>query len=146
MKVILLQDVKNFGKAGEIKEVRSGYGFNFLLPKGLAEFATPVAIKQAEKSVARHHEEIGVMTDSFKKRAEELSGKKVTIKTKAEKGKLFGSVGREEIVSALQEAGITIETEFIGIEKPFKEVGTFPVEADFGHGVKSSFEVIIKAE
>lgn len=146
MKVILLQDVANFGKAGEIKEVRSGYGFNFLLPQGLAEFATPVAIKQVEKSVARHHKEIGVMTDAFKKQAAELAGKKVTIKTKSEKGKLFGSVGREEIVAALQEAGVAVEAKFIVIEKPFKEIGTFPVEANFGHGVKASFEVIIKAE
>lgn len=146
MKVILLQDVAHFGKAGEIKEVRSGYGFNFLLPQGLAEFATPVAIKQVEKSVARHRKEIGVMTDAFKKQAAELAGKKVTIKTKSEKGKLFGSVGREEIVAALQEAGVAVEAKFIVIEKPFKEIGTFPVEANFGHGVKASFEVIIKAE
>ncbi|OIP59854.1 MAG: 50S ribosomal protein L9 [Candidatus Moranbacteria bacterium CG2_30_45_14] len=146
MKVILLQDVKNFGKAGEIKEVRNGYGFNFLLPQGLAEFATPIAIKQAEKSVARYQKEIGVMTDSFKKRAEELSGKKVTIKTKAEKGKLFGSVGSKEIVVALQKVGVDVEARCIVIEKPFKETGTFSVEADFGYNVKASFEVVIKAE
>jgi len=146
MKVILLQDVKNFGKAGEIKEVRNGYGFNFLLPQGLAEFATPIAIKQAEKSVARYQKEIGVMTDSFKKRAEELSGKKVTIKTKAEKGKLFGSVGSKEIVVALQKVGVDVEARCIVIEKPFKETGTFSVEADLGYNVTASFEVVIKAE
>lgn len=146
MKVILLQDVEKFGKAGEIKEVRSGYGFNFLLPEGLAEFATPSAIKEAEKSIARRKKEVVATAESFKKIAGELAGKKVTITTKAENGKLFGSIGREEVAVALKEAGIEMDAKNIVIEKPFKEVGVFIVEAHFGHGVKASFEVTIKSE
>jgi len=146
MKVILLQDVEKFGKAGEIKEVRSGYGFNFLLPEGLAEFATPSAIKEAEKAIARRQKEVVVTAESFKKTAGELAGKKVTIITKAEKGKLFGSIGREEIALALKEAGVVVDAKSIVVEKPFKEVGVFTVEAHFGHGVKASFEVTIKSE
>lgn len=146
MKVILLQDVANFGKAGEIKEVRSGYGFNFLLPEGLAELATPSAIKEAEKSIARRKKDIEVLALSMKKTADELAGKKVTITTKAENGKLFGSIGSEEIVVALKSIGITVDAKNIIVEKPFKEIGAFAIEAHFGHGVKASFEVLIKAE
>ena len=146
MKVILLQDVEKFGKAGEIKEVRSGYGFNFLLPQGLAEFATPSAIKEAEKIIARRQKEVDTVAESFKEIAGELAGKKVTITTKAENGKLFGSIGREEIALALKEAGVVVDAKSIAIEKPFKEVGVFTVEAHFGHGVKASFEVTIKSE
>ncbi|MDD2766289.1 MAG: 50S ribosomal protein L9 [Candidatus Moranbacteria bacterium] len=146
MKVILLQDVEKLGKAGEIKEVRSGYGFNFLLPEGLAEFATPTAIKETEKMVARQKKETESMLAVSKETAGALAGKKITIKTKAENGKLFGSIGREEIALALEAAGTKIDAKHIVLEKGFKEVGVFTVEAHFGHGVKASFEVTIKSE
>ncbi|MDO8566345.1 MAG: 50S ribosomal protein L9 [Candidatus Moranbacteria bacterium] len=146
MKVILLQDVERFGKAGDVKEVRNGYGFNFLLPQGLAEFATPQAVKQTERLIAKRHKELEGTVADFKMKAAELEGKSVTIKSKAEKDKLFGSVGREEIALSLQATGMTIDAKFIVLEKPLKVVGTFPVEADFGHDVKATFSVVIEAE
>ena len=146
MKVILLQDVERFGKAGDVKEVRNGYGFNFLLPRGLAEFATPQAVKQRERLIAKRRKELESSVIDFKTKATELEGKSVTIKSKAEKEKLFGSVGREEIAVALKEAGIEVDAKIIVIEKPFKEIGTFPVEANFGHGVKAIFTVVVEAE
>lgn len=145
MKVILLADVKGLGKAGDIKEVKSGYGFNYLLPEGLADLATPGAIKQAERFVAKRKEEMAQMTEEYRALAASLSGKKVVIKSKAEKGKLFGSVGREEIAAALEAMDIKVGKEAIVLDKALKEVGEFPVSADFGHGVKASFEVAIEA-
>lgn len=146
MKVILLQDVDGLGKAGDIKEVKNGYGFNFLLPEGLAEFATPGSVRQAEKTIARRRSELQSMTEDFKAKAAGLTGKKVLIKTKSENGKLFGSVGREEIAAALSIMGIELDEKAILIDKPMKEIGTFPVEADFGHDAKASFEVTIESE
>lgn len=146
MKVILLEDVEKLGKAGDIKEVKSGYGFNFLLPAGLAEFATPESIRQSEKLIAKRRKETQVMTEDFKAKALELAGKKVIIKTKSEKGKLFGSVGREEIAAALSMMGVELDEKTLVIEKPFKELGTFPVEAHFGQGTRASFEVTIESE
>ncbi len=146
MKVILLQDVEKLGKAGEVKEVRSGYGFNFLLPQGLVELATPSAIKEAEKAIARRKKDIEALSLALKKTADELMGKKITITSKAEKGKLFGSIGSEEIALALKKDGIIVDAKYIVVEKPFKEIGAFAVEAHFGHKVTASFEVLIKAE
>lgn len=146
MKVILLQDVARFGKAGEIKEVRNGYGFNFLLPEGLAEFATPQAIKQAEKMIAKNRKESEEAAAAAKSKAKELEGKEVVIKTKVEKEKLFGSIGREEIVAALSVMGVEVDAKVIVLPKPFKKAGTFPVEAHFGHDVKATFSVVIEAE
>jgi len=146
MKVILLQDVEKLGKAGEVKDVRSGYGFNFLLPNGLAEFATPAVIKTAEKIVSRRKQDNEAIVKALKETALALSDRKVTISTKAEKGKLFGSIGKEEIALALEASGVKIDARHIVLEKGLKEVGVFPVEANFGNGVKASFEVTIKAE
>ncbi|PIX91193.1 MAG: hypothetical protein COZ27_03875, partial [Candidatus Moranbacteria bacterium CG_4_10_14_3_um_filter_41_65] len=113
---------------------------------GLVELATPTAIKEAEKAIARRKKDIETLALFAKKTADELAGKKVTITSKAEKGKLFGSIGSEEIALALKEAGIVVDAKNIIVEKPFKEIGAFAIEAHFGHGVKASFEVLIKAE
>ena len=145
MKVILLEDVKNFGKAGEIKEVKSGYGFNFLLPEGLAEFATPTAVKELEKSLSRRHKETVATVEVSKKQAAELDGKRVTIKAKSENGKLFGALSREEIVNVLKKSGVEVNGKSIVMEKPLKEIGEFPLEVNFGHSIKASFTIVIEA-
>lgn len=146
MKVILLADVKGLGKALDVKEVKNGYGFNYLLPEGLVDLATPGALKQAEMFVAKRREEASKATEESRVLANALSGKKVVLKSKAEKGKLFGSVGREEVVLALEAVGVKIDKQVIMLEKSLKEVGTFPLVADFGHGVKASFDLTIEAE
>ncbi len=147
MKVILLQDVARVGKAGDIKEVKNGYAFNFLLPEGLAEVATPQLVKQAEKFIAKRKQELEAAVIDLKTKASAVSGRSVRVKTKAEEnGKLFGSIGKSEIALALESTGVSIDAQAIVLTKPFKEVGSFPVEADFGHGVKASFELTIEAE
>jgi large subunit ribosomal protein L9 len=146
MKVILLQDVERFGKAGEVKEVRDGYGFNFLLPRGLAEFATPEAVRQSEKLVAQRRRELQVLGESFAAQASELKDKKIVIKMKAKDGKLFGSVGREEIIKALSALNIRLDIKMIELEKSFKEIGNFSVTANFGNNIKSVFEVLVEPE
>lgn len=146
MQVILLADVKGLGKAGDIKEVKNGYGFNYLLPEGLADLATPGAIKQAERFIAKRKEESLKNTEESRATAASLSGKKVVIQCKAEKGKLFGSVGRDEVVAALEGMGIKVDKSVIVLEKALKEVGEFSVVADFGQGVKASFTVVIESE
>ncbi len=146
MKVILLQEVKGLGKAGTVKEVRNGYGFNFLLPEGLAEMATEGALKRVEKIIAKRAKETEATLADMKAQAASLDGKKIIIKSKAEDGKLFGSIGREEIAAALGAMQIMISADVLAIKKPFKRTGTFPVGADFGHDVKAAFEVTIEAE
>jgi large subunit ribosomal protein L9 len=145
MKIILLQDVEKLGKAGDVKEVRNGYGLNFLLPSGWAEFATPEALRQAESLVAKRRKELQVSSENFAVQALGLKDKKVIIKTKASNGKLFGSVGCEEIAMALEALGIKLEAKMLEIEKPFKEIGTFPVVARLGT-TKTSFEIVIESE
>jgi large subunit ribosomal protein L9 len=146
MKVILIKDVKGLGKAGEIKEVKNGYGFNYLLPEGLADLATEGNLKQAKRFVAKRAEESAKMSEEYRTLASALSDKKVKIVSKAENGKLFGSIGREEIAHALEGMGVTVDKNVIVLDKAFKEVGVFPVTADFGQGIKATFEVSIASE
>ncbi len=146
MKVILIKDVKGLGKAGDIKEVKNGYGFNYLLPEALADLATPGNLKQAKRFVAKRAAESTKTSEEYRALAASLSGKKVTIVSKAKDGKLFGSVGREEIAHALEAMDMTVEKSVIVLDKALKEVGVFPVTADFGQDIKATFEVSIASE
>lgn len=145
MKVILLADVKGLGKAGDIKEVKNGYGFNYLLPEGLADLATAGTVKQAERFVAKRKEDSAKMTEESRATAQALSRKKIIVKGKAKNGKLFGSVGQDEIVDALAEMNIRLEKSALVLEKPFKETGEFALSADFGHDIKAKFVVVVEA-
>ncbi len=103
MKVVLLQDVKDIGKKGEVANVSDGYARNFLFPRKLAKEATAAAMSEvkAKESANAHHkrEEIKAANELKAK----LDGKEVTIKAKAGKeGKLFGAVTSKDVATAIK--------------------------------------------
>jgi len=69
MKVLLIKDVKNVGKAGEIKEVKDGYGRNFLVAKGLAKVATPQVVEEWKAEQARRAAEEAAEIAAHKREA-----------------------------------------------------------------------------
>ena len=112
MKVILLKDVKNVGKANEIKEVSDGYARNCLIKQGLAEEATAVKINSLniKKGAQDYHkrEEIKALTEEAKK----LNGKTVVIKEAYPKiiGVLIVAKGAENfsVMARIQQAVISL--------------------------------------
>src|SRR3989338_4746016 len=130
MKVIFLQDVARVGKRHDIKEINDGYAMNFLFPRKLAELATPSAIAELEKR---------------KKNLEEIKGKVVHLKAKAdEKGHLFSKIHNKDIVDEMKrEHHADINEEFITLEKPIKEIGEHDIPIVI-KGKKSSFKLIIE--
>lgn len=145
MKVIFKQDVKGVGKKYEVKDVADGYANNFLIPKKLAEFATPEATKKAEILKSATEAEIEIKEKLTQKQIEMLKGVKVVLQKKAnEKGHLFEKIHPNEIVVALKEqAKIEIDSEFLTIEKPIKEVGEHQVSVKIGKN-KGEFSLIIE--
>ncbi len=128
MKVILLEDVRGSGKAGDVVKVSDGYARNMLIPKGLAMEATPQNLKQLEKkkeAMARKFAEDKAQALEIKKKLEETS---VTVKAKAgENGKVFGSITSKDIADALNEMGYEIDKKKIQLESPIKTTGTTEV-------------------
>ncbi|PSA78225.1 50S ribosomal protein L9 [Corynebacterium diphtheriae] len=107
MKLILTADVENLGVAGDIVEVKDGYGRNLLLPRGLAIVATRGAEKQIEGiKRAQEAREIRDLDHAreVKAQLEALEGVSVAVRT-SEKGKLFGSVKAEDVAAAVKKAG-----------------------------------------
>jgi large subunit ribosomal protein L9 len=125
MKVVLIQDVKGTGKAGETKEVADGYARNFLLPRKLAQPATKGAEQQVERQRATAEQREQRELTEAKDLAKKLEGAQVTLKLRSGKdGKLFGAVTNADVASALkQQHGITLDRRKIEFDEPVKAMG-----------------------
>ncbi len=147
MKVILLKNVDKVGRAGETKEVAEGFARNFLIPKGLARLATSgfvakvEAQKQAAVEKAAHEEK------RLKKLAKEISGAEIKIAAKVgEGGKLYGSVGVEEIAAELKRKGFEMEGGKIKLDKPIKDVGGHEIVVKLKGGLEAKILVRVVEE
>ena len=145
MKVIFLKDVPRVGRKNDVKEVPAGYATNFLIPRKLAEPATPKALAMLDmrqKEIAIERE---VRSDLLLKNLEDIKNKTVHIKAKADdKGHLFSGIHTDEIVSAMKsEHRADISPEFIQLEKPIKQIGEFDIQIAI-EGKKSSFKLVIE--
>ena len=111
MKIILLEDVKALGKAGEIVEVSNGYARNMLLPKKLGVEATSKNLNDLKLKKAHQEKVAAENLADAKDLAKQLSGAVITIPIKTgENGKVFGSVSAKEIAEAVKkQCGIDAE-------------------------------------
>lgn len=143
MKVILKQDVKGTGKAGELHEVSDGYARNFLLPRGLATEANAQAmneLKNREASAAFKKKEAEKEAESI---AQKLNGSKICISAKAGTGgRLFGSVTTAEIAQAIkQNIGCEIDKKKISLDKDIKNFGEYTVSVKLFGGISAELTV-----
>ena len=146
MKVLLVKDVKSLGKAGEVKEVKDGYGKNFLIAKGFAKHATPEIIEEHKKMMAEKEAQEKAEIARLQELAKKLDKLEVIVKKKVgENGHLFGAVTKEEIAEALQtEHGIEIDKKHITEKKPIKSVGEHEVDVKLGHGIHATLHVDVE--
>jgi large subunit ribosomal protein L9 len=142
MKVILKEDVAHLGDCGDIVEVKTGFGRNYLVPQGLADYATARNIKEMEHKLRVIKKQIDVAkaeVAEVKKRLEALS---VTIaKPSGDNDKLFGSVTTSDIEKALGQEGIKIDKRRIIIEEAIKALGVYTVKAKLFGGAFAEFKV-----
>lgn len=144
MEVILLKDVKNIGKKFDLKQVAEGYARNFLFPNQLAKLATPEALKELEFARKRAMEEDALDTRRFVELARVLRERHLDLSVKAnDEGKIFGSVSKETILSALRNSGF-LGSERVEIElpHPIKELGEHKIHLRFKKGIET--EVIVR--
>ncbi len=147
MKVIILQDVEGLGKKYELKEVKSGYARNFLLPQKLARAATKPALKWLADQKEVIDKEVEEDLKKAQALASELDGLEVNIAVKVgDEGQLFESINSQKIVEKLKELGFEIKKSQVKLENPIKDVGEFPVSISLDHNLESEIKVIITAE
>jgi large subunit ribosomal protein L9 len=142
MKVLLIKDVKSLGKAGEIKEVKDGYGRNFLVAKGLAKIATPEVVEAWKAEQARREKEEAETIARLQKEKEQLESTVIRIEKPLAPVGIRGSVGNGDIAAAIQDQlGITIDKKHIELKKAIKSTGIHEVDAKLGHGIHATLKV-----
>ncbi len=146
MQVILLQDVRGVGKAGEVAKVSDGYARNMLLPRKMAKEATPATLKELEKTQAKNEAKRAEDLAAAKELAKKLQALKVVVKTKSgEGGRLFGSITSKDIADALKEQhGVDIDKRKFNLENPIKQTGDYMVEIKLYPEVVAKCRVLVE--
>lgn len=141
MKVVLLKDVRDMGRAHTTVEVSDGHALNFLIPRKLAVVATAGAVKQADLRVKQVIDRKELDVKLVEERLASLAEGHISIIKKAnEQGHLYDGVDAKEIAEAAQ-----LPVEVIRIEKPFKEIGVFEVPVSYGENF-GKISISIEAE
>jgi large subunit ribosomal protein L9 len=125
MEVILLEKIRNLGEIGTKVKVKSGYSRNFLIPRKKAVAATANNLMKFEQMRSELEQKAEAVLSAAKERAEKLAKLAITIHAQASaEGKLFGSVGTKDIVTAITNAGETIDRkEIIFPEGSIRQIG-----------------------
>ncbi|PIX62003.1 50S ribosomal protein L9 [Candidatus Uhrbacteria bacterium CG_4_9_14_0_2_um_filter_41_50] len=132
MKLILLEDVKNLGREGDIVEVSEGYARNFLFPQHLAVEATPQAIEQKKEREQSAVRKIKKADKEAQKIVHSVDGVEAVVKVKANKGKLYAAVTDKDVLVALKEQGFKLPKEAEVEFSPKKEIGTSDATVSIG--------------
>lgn len=145
MEVILLEKVRNLGNLGDKVDVKAGYGRNFLIPQNKAVFATEQNIKHFEERRAELEKKAQQSLAHAEQRAAKLSDITVVIAAMAsDEGKLYGSVGPNEIKDALVAKSVEVaKREIVMPEGPIHSVGEYVVEIHVHSDVIANLQVQI---
>jgi large subunit ribosomal protein L9 len=144
---ILLQDVESLGERGDVVDVSPGYLRNFLLPRKLAESATPASIRVAAERRERADQAQRDAQERAQENASLLSRTVLTIPQQAgEDGRLFGSVTPQDIADAIRDArGIRVDRRKIHLEEPIRHTGTYMVVVEVADEVTATVKTMVVA-
>ena len=145
MQVILKQDVEKIGRRGDIVDVSRGYVRNFLVPRGLAEMATPTRLEEVHREMAEAEERDRRMAERAGEVAETLNKSVITIEARTgEDERLFGSVTAANIADAINRArGVRVDRRRIKLEEPIRSLGTHQVPVQVYGDIEASVKVIV---
>jgi len=148
MQVILLERVQNLGELGDSVNVKPGYARNYLIPHGRAVIATPANVADFEARRAELERQEAQALASVQARADALEGKEITLARKTgEEGKLFGSVGPQDIADALTETGTPVSRNEVRLANDtLRLVGDYEVGVHLYANVEASITVHVVAE
>lgn len=129
MKLILLSDVTDLGKRGELVDVSEGYARNFLLPRKKAMKATEGSLAQAEKLRRTREVNERRAKDEAERIAMQLTGVRVVVAAHAgDEGKLYGSVGPADVVDGVKKfTGVDIDRRTVDLRSPIRAIGLHEV-------------------
>ena len=146
MKVLLIKDVKDQGKAGDIINVSDGYARNFLLARKLAVLAEGKALNEAQQKKQSEAYQLEKRKAKAKADKEALDTATVHVKVRAgESGKIFGSVTSKEIAQALTDMGYEVDKKDVELKEPIKQLGRMMVDVKLFTGIVARVNVVVEA-
>jgi len=124
VKLILTEDVPNLGSLGDTIDVKSGYGRNYLLPKGIALLATGRVSKELQHRIQHLNKLREGKIELAHEQAEKLKTVKIEVVRKSGPGgRLFGSVTNRDLKELLKEKEFDVERRSIQLNSPIRNIG-----------------------
>ncbi|MEX0769697.1 MAG: 50S ribosomal protein L9 [Balneolaceae bacterium] len=131
MKLILKEDIEKLGSAGEVVDVKPGYGRNYLIPQQKAVMATEGALREIESRKRQAALRAELTVDAAKELAEKIETISVTIPvTTGEEDKIHGTVTNIQIAEALEEKDILVDRRKISLDQDVKSLGEYTATID----------------
>jgi large subunit ribosomal protein L9 len=148
MKVILLENIEGVGKVGEMKEVKDGFGRNFLIPRHLAMPGTQGNIKGVQARAKKLIDQKERVLKTVEVTKQKLEAALLTIKHRAgQDGKLFGSVTSKELAEAIKhELGLELDRKSIRLDEPIKMTGAYTVDIHLEKAISAQLKVEVEQE
>jgi large subunit ribosomal protein L9 len=142
IELLLVQNVDNVGKQGEVVEVKAGHANNYLLPQGLAIVATEHHKRMVDKHKAKLKEIEKARLGGLQALADKIGQQSITIEANAnDEGHLYGSVGAHEIVVALRAVDLAVTDDQIRLQGPLKELGLYTVKVHLHQEIETDLKV-----
>jgi large subunit ribosomal protein L9 len=148
MQLILLEDVENVGLRGDVVDVARGYARNYLLPRRLAEEATPARLGELEKRESHRARHEAASTEQAGEIQKVLEQAELRFEMKAgPSGSLFGSVTATDIADELWEKHkVRVDRRKIDLPQPIKHVGRYAVPVGIFEDVQAEVATMVIPE
>tara|TARA_B100000745_G_scaffold154173_1_gene101012 strand:+ start:845 stop:1294 length:450 start_codon:yes stop_codon:yes gene_type:complete len=148
MQVIFLQDVFEKAHAGEIKRVADGYARNYLIPKGLAQVATPDVLKRTHKIKAAGDEQRIRETNEMEELAQLLDNTEITLTARVTPtGRYYGAISSARVAEELSSTiGREIERRIVDVIEPIREPGEYEVTLRLSTDINAIIKIMAGAE
>jgi large subunit ribosomal protein L9 len=142
IQLILTQAMPHLGQAGDLVKVRPGFARNYLVPQGLATFATQTNLRMVEKHRQRLKDLEEARRADLQNLGAQIAQRSLTIEANANaEGHLYGSVNVEQIAAALRGEGFPIDPEHVRIEGPLKELGLYSIKIHLAQDIHSEVKL-----
>ena len=145
MQVILLENIMNLGKIGDLVKVKNGYGRNFLLPEGKALRASKENIELVNKKKSELNKKNEEAKKKFKEKASKIKNKTIKFNKEAkENGELYGSIKPKEVSNYfINNLKVEISPSEIDLKQEINKIGKYKININLHSEVSTNVTLIV---
>lgn len=145
--LLLIEDVEDLGRSGDIVSVKPGFSRNFLLPQKKAVIADKFTLRMQARLQEERAKKAAVDRQEAEMQAAKIEGMVLSIEVKVDPdGHMYGSVGAADIVRLLENEGLVLERRNVVLAQPIKALGTHPIHLKLKEGVPAQITLQVISE